>query len=481
MKNTILHLLIGLLLCCSCNDWLDVKPKAEKEANELFETETGFKNALIACYIDLNASDLYGKSLVATDIEFLAQHWDLGVGNYGGAVPLKKFDYKSSYAESLFKRVYSKLYNVIVQANSVLSYLPEKGEVIRHTAVRGVIEGEALAIRAFCHMEILRLFGQIPQHATVRVALPYAEEVSILPPSYLAFDMFVDKIFRDLDAALALFKEHDPVLKFGFAMLDQFNGNLSGDVFLNCRRFRFNYYAVQALKARLFLYLGKKSEAWQLASELISPKSGAYSRLSLGGDADFKAENYALPSECILALSNPKIEKNMDEFNRARYYMEMKHYEELFAGQSMSSNNRALKVWDKDNMNIMGNQFAKFLKYKQPVNSVGSEKMGLQKQVVPLIRLSEIYLIAIETAPTLEEANRLYIEYMKARNVVAVPLVAQTLMEEVMMEYQREFYGEGVMFYVYKRLNAKEMKWKTDRPVVEQDYIIPLPATELKK
>ena len=481
MKKIILFLCVGLLSFTSCNDWLDVKPKTEKESDELFETASGFKDALMACYIDLNSSNLFGKRLVATDIEYLAQHWDFGSGNNEGVMLLKDFAYKSSYAENTFKSIYERLYNVVVQANCILEYWENQGNVIQDSTLRNVIKGEALAIRAFCHMEVLRLYGQIPQNATITVKLPYAKAVSFNAPEFYDFDGFVECVLNDLEMAAELFKKYDPVLKYGFSMLDNFNANLVKDVFLNCRRFRFNYYAVQALKARLFLYLGKTEEAYENARKVIDAKLGEYPILSLAGNNDLDQSNFALPSECVLALSNSKIEQNLDIFDGDGHYLTQKHYEDLFAGQSVSVNNRALKLWDREATNNAGERIARFVKYKQPEVSSSNEELGLSKQVVPLIRLSELYLIAMETAPTLDEANRLYIEYMRARNVVAEELVESKRQETILMEYQREFYGEGQMFYVYKRLGSKEMKWKTDREVVEQDYIVPLPATELKK
>ena len=49
--------------------------------------------------------------------------------------------------------------------------------------------------------------------------------------------------------------------------------------------------------------------------------------------------------------------------------------------------------------------------------------------------------------------------------------------EFVINEYRREFFGEGLMFYTYKRLNAKEILWY-DGNVTESTYILPLPETE---
>ena len=98
-----------------------------------------------------------------------------------------------------------------------------------------------------------------------QVNLPYVKTVSIEAPEYYDFDQFVEQIFTDFNAALSLFSEWDPARTFGLSMLNSFNGNLSGDVFLNCRRFRFNYYAVKALMARLYLYLGQTDKAYDMA------------------------------------------------------------------------------------------------------------------------------------------------------------------------------------------------------------------------
>jgi hypothetical protein len=44
-------------------------------------------------------------------------------------------------------------------------------------------------------------------------------------------------------------------------------------------------------------------------------------------------------------------------------------------------------------------------------------------------------------------------------------------------EYRREFFGEGQMFYAYKRVNAPNMLWRVEA-VTEDNYVVPLPQTE---
>ena len=49
--------------------------------------------------------------------------------------------------------------------------------------------------------------------------------------------------------------------------------------------------------------------------------------------------------------------------------------------------------------------------------------------------------------------------------------------EWIIREYHREFYGEGQMFYTYKRLGANSMI-RGEQEVTESEYILPLPSTE---
>ena len=55
--------MLALFFTTSCNDWLEVKPKTEEEADKLFSTLDGFKSALAGCYIGLCQPELYGREL----------------------------------------------------------------------------------------------------------------------------------------------------------------------------------------------------------------------------------------------------------------------------------------------------------------------------------------------------------------------------------------------------------------------------------
>ena len=99
-----------------------------------------------------------------------------------------------------------------------------------------------------------------------------------------------------------------------------------------------------------------------------------------------------------------------------------------------------------------------------------------------MIRLSEMYLIAMETTHDIATSNTLYYDYMREHKITVESdhfKQMEEVREEVMKEYRREFIGEGHIFYTYKRKFANDMQWRdNDDQITESDYIIPLPDTE---
>ena len=72
-----------LLLATSCENWLDVKPKAEIKWDVMFETEQGFKDALIGCYYNLADESVYGPPAPGSKVGDFIQTWLMGSWNCG--------------------------------------------------------------------------------------------------------------------------------------------------------------------------------------------------------------------------------------------------------------------------------------------------------------------------------------------------------------------------------------------------------------
>lgn len=222
-KILILSAIVGLFTA-SCADWLDVVPKTMEPADVMFDTYQGYKDALTGCYVKMKDRAVWGEHMTMTTVEYLAQHWKFGntppLSLLTDDTAIKKYDYEDDHVKGVFQNMYSGLYNIIVQANTILEAMPKTGETaIVDPHARGVVEGEAYAIRALCHFEILRLFGQVPKNATLApISLPYTTTVSREPIGYIDYDQLffsgeapdekpVNALFWGMMASLVVFTE----------------------------------------------------------------------------------------------------------------------------------------------------------------------------------------------------------------------------------------------------------------------------------
>lgn len=472
MKNRKIYYILIVLIIASCNKWLDISPRTEVKDEEIFTNETGFYDAIMSCYLKMNGRTLYGENLTMTSIEYLAQHWDLDVNNQKNERLISDFKYKSDYPKGVIKSIYSSLYNVIAQANLVLKNIDLQAKNVLSEESMKHIKAEALAIRGNCHFEVLRLFGQLPQNANTKVLLPYAELLTKEKIPYYTYNHFVDKILNDLNTSEDLLKEigdDDNFKKYG----TKFN---SDNNHLSYRRYRINYYSVKALKARLFLYIGNNTKAYEFAKNVIDS-----SGVKLSGDTDLDANRYSLPEEFIFALSKRNLYDQTDKlFKEELNISSNKLKNGIFKGRSIASNNRYNKVWGTVTTET-GSEKPYLKKFTRPEGLKKTPSFTLNT-VVPIIRLSEMYLIVMEASDNINEINKLYTQYMLERNEQVKGFSSlNEVKSEIINEYRREFFGEGYMFYVYKRLGAKSMLWKNDREISENDYIIPLPDSEIKK
>lgn len=75
MKKLLSILSIACLtLFPSCNDWLDVTPQGQVEAEELYETTQGCNSVVTGIYHTLSSSSLFGQNLSYGLIDIMAQY-----------------------------------------------------------------------------------------------------------------------------------------------------------------------------------------------------------------------------------------------------------------------------------------------------------------------------------------------------------------------------------------------------------------------
>ncbi len=493
MKKLYILFSAALVLSLSaCNDWLDVRPDTQQTEEDQFDNYKGFKDALTGVYMSLAESNLYGEKLSYSNIESLANLWYMSSSHESSRAEdyaLSKHDYDSDYSKSAMKTIYSSLFNVIAQTNVIIRHAEETPKVFETEDTYNVILGEAYAVRAYCQFDVLRLFGQLPQGAIQQVQLPYSETAAFdeMPP-YYGYDAYVKKLMEDVSKALKLLEKSDPVMTHTFSELNYLSPTSMEDDYMYFRQARFNYYAVKALQARIYLYLGDRTNAYQTAKAVINAtdKNGK-PVMELSGTNDIVGSAYRIcPNECLLYWSVPTLSQmssvlNAEARNKVRasnLYLQTSQLETLFEGQDKTVHNRYRYLWNREVLDLSNQRCATLIKYNYTDNE-NKENAMLYYQNVPAIRMSEMYLIAIETTTSLQEANELWNTYMLSHSIVLDQDAFATINEipeTLLAEYRREFYGEGQMFYTYKRNFTKSILWGED--MEEKDYIIPLPETE---
>lgn len=439
-----------ILLLVGCNNWLDVKPTNWVEQEEMFSTENGFKNALTGVYIQMKSPSLYGKNLTMDFTENLAQHWKVNASSIEGYTSM--FDYKNASVESLIDGIYTSFYGTMVNINNLLSFV-DNG--VLSSDIYALVKGEALGLRAFLHFDLLRLYGPIPGQHTNNKILAYAQKVSRDNLPVHTWQEYIIFLEKDLnDAEKFLYEVEHKGIK---------------DDFFAYRQNRMNYWAVLALKARFYLWIQNKEKAAEYAAKVISAK-----KFKLSQSADFTNKDYVASSEHLFSMHV----YNLEEFTEIYFYraggvQQTKSLIEEDLFQNDVTDIRKTELW-KQIKETSSTRFV-LMKYKQGDAIVAS------KEQIPLIRLYEMYLIAIECSDDATVYQPLIDELVHARNMSLDMTGADVNKKNkfVADEYNKEFYGEGQQFYQYKRRNDETIMW-SNIAGSESVYVLPLPKNEIK-
>ena len=212
MKKTIYILiagLVGMFSLASCDDWLDVSPNTDVPAKELFTTENGYKSALAGLYIVMTEEDTYGKNLSFGLMEQLAQMYDKLPDGTTNRSTVYIYDRETSGAyntKGVLANLWRSQYHTIANANNLLEWWDLNGEIVlTDSLTRRMIRGEALALRAFLHFDLLRGWGPANYAADEAAkdvkCIPYRLVADHTKQPLLPAKEIVDNIIKDLKEA----------------------------------------------------------------------------------------------------------------------------------------------------------------------------------------------------------------------------------------------------------------------------------------
>ena len=465
MKIKTYILLLGAgLLWGSCNDWLDVQPRSQVEDTELFKTEGGYKEALAGVYSSMVSTKTYTKEMTYGFLGVLGQEWDFYYSSqYDDAAA---YNYDAAMPTSYIRNIWANSYSGIANVNNLLAHVDNSPGLFSKDN-HHVIKGEALALRAFLHFDLLRCFGVSYAVNPDQPAIPYSTKLTYRVFPQLTVHEVAEKVIADLLAAEELLQTSDPIVTGREITESIDNGYL-----LN-RQMHLNYYAVKGLEARVYLWMGEYDKALEAANIVIdsgkftwakvSNLQAAYDRCladehlfglnNLTMTADIADEFFSDGSQYSFAVTRDRL---LDYFDNATQDY---RYTFLFkSGSATHANNRYLMKYDEPSGS------GTYYKYK-----------------MPLLRFSEMYLIKseIEYRNGDTDAAKATLNTLRvARNLPALQDLPTDYYLELIREYRREFLGEGQLFFLYKRLNRPVILYSNVDAVEEKVYTFPLPITE---
>lgn len=479
MKKIIYTMIIACTtLFASCDSWLEVKPYDQIAEGELQKSEEGYQKMLNGIYIDLNSDALYGQTLSVEMIEVMGGAYSIGTDNsvWGNYKDLSSYQYNTEYWRDRLDQTWNKAYALILNCNKILETIDGNKNLFTDGSYY-IIKGEALALRAMLHFDMLRLFGPVYSKDSDKKAIPYYTKQTNSPEPILTAQEVMEKITTDYEDALN-YLANDPVKTEGTMMSSTEDGSSN---FLRYRALRLNYYAVEALMARAYLYMGNKTEAFKYATDVIKTADQNIfpfvdKNLVIGSPAD---PDRIFSSEVLFALTNTSrgtIHKNFFDPSRLPNYvfrMDDSMMSNLVYGGAATTGGyqddyRYRACW----MATGSNRY--FYKYSDMVAN-GS----IQNTMIPMVRLGEMFLIAAESQSGDLKAGVQYVNALRRnRGVASLTTLTPDLLK---YEYIRELYGEGQLFYLYKRLNSDIITSATSSKNPKASdliFVVPLPDTE---
>ena len=459
-KSIILSLVVALT---ACNDWLNVSPKTDMKAEDLFSTEAGFRDALIGVYALMATSNLYGKNLSYGYLDVLAQYYtsprsNTSTGYEHNLKNAAAYNYTESDEESRILSIWSSHFSAIANINQALLFIDENRDVFTSEDIHHIYKGEFLALRALLHFNVLRLFAPSPmmdnQNGLNAFAIPYVEQYTNIAQPQLTVKEVLEKIVKDLLTAKNLMKERE--------IFNEFDSSSP----MYKRNQRMNYYAVTALLARVYLYENEKTLALTEVKEIIGEVDGenptSYTLTTSGATAT----NPMFQSELIFTLDVQKLKDLSESYFSETSLSDVllvseKGKQTIFTASGLESDFRSSWLTATSN----GKEYI-LTKYNN-------------MNYIPLFKLSELYLIAAECA----DGEDAYWYLNQLRNHRGLSSIEHTkdIESYIYQEYRREFLGEGQLFFYYKcklydTVGAEDNVGIEDLKAV---YNLPIPTSEI--
>lgn len=440
----------------SCvNDWLDVAPSDGTDADAALTSSSDLAAARTGMYKALKGNsslvDYYGQQFfVYGDVHAGDDYQYNNLGGSNRASFYYDMNYQTASEFSSSNVAWKSPYIVIGRANRIIA-AAEGGALSDAAEAKATIDqyaAEAKVLRALAHFDLVRIYGKPyteDQGASLGVPLVTGVLESNAKPARSTVAEVYTQVVKDLTEAIssnALATETEP----GYVSV----------------------WGAKAILSRVYLNMGDYANALSVAEDIIKNSGAAlWTR-----DQYFKAWDASTPNESeFLFRLNVSGSTDNNDLNGIGNLQGRDGYKEMVATKKF------VDMLSADANDVRNDMFLPATADKE-VAVYGTNKVFLNKlrgqggnlrnvTIVPIIRLSEVYLTAAECAFRKNDKTKA-VEYLndlvKNRTTTEASLatVDNITLERILIERRKELIGEGQRYFDALRNNETITRYTSE-------------------
>lgn len=441
----------------SCvNDWLDVAPSDGTDADAALTSSSDLAAARTGMYAALkgnsNLVDYYGQQFfVYGDVHAGDDYQYNNIGGSNRASFYYDMNYQTASEFTSSSNVaWKSPYIVIGRANRIIA-AAEGGALSDAAEAKATIDqyaAEAKVLRALAHFDLVRIYGKpYTEDQGASLGVPLVTEVleSNAKPARSTVAEVYTQVVKDLTEAIssnALATETEP----GYVSV----------------------WGAKAILSRVYLNMGDYANALSVAEDIIKNSGAAlWTR-----DQYFKAWDASTPNESeFLFRLNVAGSTDNNDLNGIGNLQQRDGYKEMVATKKF------VDMLTSDPEDVRNDMFLPATAPKE-VKTYGTNKVFLNKlrgqggnlrnvTIVPIIRLSEVYLTAAECAFRNNDKTKA-VEYLndlvknRTTTVASLATVDNITLDRILIERRKELIGEGQRYFDALRNNETITRYTSE-------------------
>lgn len=425
-----------ILFATSCKGFLDVKPSNQASSESSIQSASDAQIMINGLLNKMTSGSYYGRNFLLYGDGKGGDVTTYSAGNGGDGY----YYFTHSPSSNSFEGYWSTIYNCLLQANNIIkniNTLKEGGSTENFDNYLG----QALTLRALFHFDLVRLYGKPYNMDKASYGVPVVTEPVDASAQLTrnSVEEVYTQIVKDLTEAAPLLSKK------------RSNGYI-------------NYYANQALLAKVYMYMDNFADALSAAEEVIN--DGVYSLYKPAEWVDSWKNQFG--KESIFELAVVQGESDLGTGSVGCYFRRYGHGSANILGVFLTSQYWIDLMDDNDvRLGIMGDDVSvaddgradragkgSCYKYSGSTNLDGDGKGNSTAVNIKIMRLSEVYLNAAEAAVRTNDQDKAkgYLKEIAQRNPNWVEPATVTL-EDIQDERRREFLTEGIVYHEYMRMD----------------------------